>query len=243
MLLRPQAHQARPQNTLQDSDRDIIEISSDSEPEAKHVKQKIQSKSLSKKRTLSSPTNDPPSKRQLIEAAADSEVIELLDSDDDIIDDIPTIKAEPHLGPSMMIPISSKQIPPISNSELEEKPQIKLESTQSRSTTASGIGARFGEMTLFKLKIDESAKDSEGRYIVTKKVKVDSVEGLTEVPKRWPVPPEDTTVAYVINLNEDKRWRDGTSKEKAFDRFLKQEVSISIFPPGPLNLNWTNFII
>ena len=94
--------------------------------------------------------NDPPSKRQLIEAAADSAVIELLDSDDDIIDDIPTIKAEPHLGPSMMIPISSKQIPPISNSELEEKPQIKLESTQSRT---SGIGARFGEMTLFKLKI------------------------------------------------------------------------------------------
>ena len=44
-------------------------------------------------------------------------------------------------------------------------------------------------------RLDESAKDSEGRYIVTKKVKVDSVEGLTEVPKRWPVPPEDTTVA------------------------------------------------
>ena len=135
-----------------------------------------------------------------MEAAAG--VIELLSDSDD---DIPTIKAEPL--PSM-IPISSKQIPSIS--KVEEKPQIKLESTQSRSTTVTPLG--------FKLRIDESAKDSEGRYIVTKKVKVDSVESLSEVLKRWPVPPEDTTVAYVrINLSEDKRWQNGTSKEKAFD--------------------------
>jgi hypothetical protein len=161
-----------------------------------------------------------------MEAAA--EVIELLDSesDDDIlIDDISTIKAEPLPGPSMS-PISEsstgKQIPPIF--ELEEKPQIKLESTQSRSIT--GTDMTVTTMPLgFKLRIDESAKDSEGRYIVTKKVKVDSFEVLSEVPKRWPVPPEDTTVAYVINLSEDKKWRDGTSKEKAFDRFLKQEVT------------------
>jgi hypothetical protein len=193
--VRPLAPQAGP---------DIIEISSDSEPEAK-----VQF--LSKKRTLSAPTNDPPSKRQqLMEAAAG--VIELLSDSDDDIPSFPTIKAEPL--PSM-IPISSKQIPSIS--EVEEKPQIKLESTQSRSTTVTPSG--------FKLRIDESAKDSEGRYIVTKKVKVDSVESLSEVPKRWPVPPEDTTVAYVINLSEDKRWQDGTSKEKAFDRFLKQEVT------------------
>ena len=54
-----------------------------------------------------------------MEAAAG--VIELLS---DLDDDIPTIKAEPL--PSM-IPISSKQIPSIS--KVEEKPQIKLEST------------------------------------------------------------------------------------------------------------------
>jgi hypothetical protein len=185
------------------------------------MKQNFQS--LSKKRTLSASTNDPPSKRQLMEAAA--EVIELLDSDDDIIrvDNIPTIEAEPL--PSM-IPISSKHwIPPFSKLEAE-KPQIKPESTQSRSTTGTGMTTPLG----FKLRINESAKDSEGRYIVTKKVKVDSVESLSEVPKRWPVPPEDTSVAYVINLSEDKRWRDGTSKEKAFDRFLKQEVTYLFSP-------------
>ena len=209
LLLRRVRPQAGPQRTRnhkpyigqEPQDSDIIEISSDSEPEAK-----VQL--LSKKRTLSAPTNDPPSKRQqLMEAAAG--VIELLS---DLDDDIPTIKAEPL--PSM-IPISSKQIPSIS--KVEEKPQIKLESTQLRSTTVTPLG--------FKLRIDESAKDSEGRYIVTKKVKVDSVESLSEVPKRWPVPPEDTTVAYVINLSEDKRWQDGTSREKAFDQFLKQEVT------------------
>lgn len=78
-----------------------------------------------------------------------------------------------------------------------------------------------------KLGIDESAKDSD----VTKKVKVDSIENLSEVPKQWPVPPENITVAYVINLNEDKRWWEGSSKEKAFDQFLKQEVTFFfVFP-------------
>jgi hypothetical protein len=134
-------------------------------------------------------------------------VIELLsDSDDNIIDNIPTINLK-----------ADSETPPIQVSkELKPQPEIKLESAQLKSTTMP-LG--------FKLRINESAKDSEGRYIVTKKVKVDSIEGLSEVPKRWPVPPKDTTVAYVINLSEDKRWRDGTSKEKAFDRFLKQEVT------------------
>jgi hypothetical protein len=95
----------------------------------------------------------------------------------------------------------------------ELKPRVKGESL---STTTLSPG--------FKVEIDESAKDSEGRYIVTKKVKVDRVEYLSEVPKQWPVPPEDATVAYVVNLNEDRRWQEGTGKDKAFDQFLKQEV-------------------
>ena len=226
LLLRPQAG---PQHTRNHKpyigqDSDIIEISSDSEPnseteELKEMKQKFQS--FSKKRTLSASTNDPPCKRQLTGAAA--EVIELLDSDSEsdnnIIIDIPTIKAE--TLPSM-IPISSsfKKISPIPEEQIKQS-----KSTAAVTTTPLG----------FKLRIDESAKDSEGRYIVTKKVKVDSVEVLSEVPKRWPIPREDTTIAYVINLSEDKRWQDGTSKEKAFDRFLKQEVMslYSVFLPGP----------
>ena len=210
------------QNHKSNVSKDIIEISSnsDSEPKAEEMKQKFQSLEVSKKRTLSAPTNNPPSKRRLMEA----EVIELLDSDDDI----PPIKAETLVTLPSTIPISSspglrsrkqledldiktEQVPPISE---EPKPQIKGESSLARSTAIMPLGFR----------IDESAKDSDGRYIVTKKVKVDSVEGLSEVPKWWPVPPEDTTVAYVIDLNEDKRWQEGTSKEKALDQFLKQEV-------------------
>ena len=177
-----------------------------------------------KKRTLSAPTTDPPSKRRLVDAEA--KVIELLDSDDDVT--VPTTPSQAHIKaetPST-IPISSgsreqdiktEQVLPVFESE-KLKPQIKCASE------SSGLFK-------FKLAIDESAKDSDGRYIVTKKVKVDSIENLSEVPKRWPVPPEHTTVAYIINLNDDKRWREGTtgSKEKAFDRFLKQEVISSSY--------------
>lgn len=176
---------------------------------------------LSKKRTLSAPTNNPPSKRQLMKV----EVIELLDSDDDA----PTIKPEIHastisastipasanptLSRSRKEDIKMEEVTPISGGE-EFKPQIKGESS---STTTPPSPE-------FKFEIDESAKDNKGRYIVTKKVKVDRVEHLSEVPKRWPVPPEDATIAYVIDLNKDKKWQEGTGKDKAFDRFLKQEV-------------------
>ena len=142
------------------------------------------------------------------------EVIELLDSDDDappIKPEIPT-STNPILSRSRKEDIKMEEVSPISGGEEPGKPQIKGESS---STTMP---------PRFKFEIDESAKDSEGRYIVTKKVKVDRVEHLSEVPKQWPVPPEDATVAYVIDLNEDKKWQEGTSKNIAFDRFLKQEV-------------------
>ena len=144
------------------------------------------------------------------------EVIELLDSDDDA----PTIKPEipasmipanmisastnPTLSRSRKEDIKMEDVTPISDGE-EFKPQIKGESLST--TTPPG----------FKFKINESAKDNEGRYIVMKKVKVDRVEHLSEVLKRWPVPLEDATVVYVIDLNEDRKWQEGTGKDKAFD--------------------------
>ena len=185
--------------------QNIIEISSNSEPEVN-----LQVQSVLKKQTLSAPTNESPSKKRLKKV----EVIELLDSDDEV----PTIKAEilPHKIPMSTssgsekqdIKMNSQVTPPAPDSK-ELKPQIKSES--------------------FKLEINESAKDSDGRYIVTKKVKVNKVETLSEVPKRWPVPAEDLTVAYVIDLNEDQRWREGNSKDKAFDQFLKQEVTSLLY--------------
>jgi hypothetical protein len=81
------------------------------------------------------------------------------------------------------------------------------------------------------LEIDESARDKDGKYVLNQKVKVDSIEFLSEVPKRWPVPPEDTKVAYIINLSEDKKWKEATRKAKNLDHFLKQEV-LYVFPPS-----------
>lgn len=73
---------------------------------------------------------------------------------------------------------------------------------------------------------NEAAKDKLGRYIVTQKVKVDLIENLLEVPACWPIPPEGTNTAYVIDLNNDKKWQelDINSKKKRLDRFIKQEV-------------------
>ena len=77
----------------------------------------------------------------------------------------------------------------------------------------------------------EVAKDKDGRYIVTQKVKVDSIEHLHDVPARWPISPEGTNTAYVIDLNNDKIWQelDPNSKKKYLDRFIKQEVCYKIF--------------
>ena len=78
---------------------------------------------------------------------------------------------------------------------------------------------------------NEAAKDKHGRYIVTQKVKVDSIESLQEVPLCWPIPPEGTNTAYVIDLKNDKKWQelDANGKKKQLDRFIKQEVCPTYF--------------
>jgi hypothetical protein len=69
-------------------------------------------------------------------------------------------------------------------------------------------------------------KDTAGRIIVTRKVKVDAVEHLEGIPSRWPVPSVDT--AYVLDFSDDMRLPDqgGTAKgkPKGLDVFLKAEV-------------------
>ena len=71
-----------------------------------------------------------------------------------------------------------------------------------------------------------ATKDKLGRYIITQKVKVDLIENLLEVPTRWPIPLEGTNTAYIIDLNNDKKWQelDTNSKKKQLDCFIKQEV-------------------
>jgi hypothetical protein len=79
--------------------------------------------------------------------------------------------------------------------------------------------------------IYDAAKDKDGRYIVTQKVKVDSIKKFQEVPARWPITPEGTNTAYIIDLNNDENWQelDANSKKKILDRYIKQEVCPNIF--------------
>ena len=44
----------------------------------------------------------------------------------------------------------------------------------------------------------ELARDGDGRFIVTRKFKVDAVEHLDSVPSHWPVPKVDT--AYILDF-------------------------------------------
>ena len=71
---------------------------------------------------------------------------------------------------------------------------------------------------------DGFPKDREGRYIVTRKAKVEAIESLDGVPHRWPVPEVDT--AYVLDFGDDARvsGRKVTKKPKGLDVFLKAEV-------------------
>jgi hypothetical protein len=82
------------------------------------------------------------------------------------------------------------------------------------------------EVKIERGNLDEAAKDKLGRYIVTQKVKVDSIENLSEVPARWPIPTLEGNTAYVIDLNNDKKWQelDTNNKKKRLDCFVKQEV-------------------
>lgn len=95
-----------------------------------------------------------------------------------------------------------------------------------KAVTGIVASAESGDSKMVASSTNEAAKDKDGRYIVTQKVKVDSIENLQEVPARWPIPPEGINTAYVIDLNNDKKWQelDPNIKKKQLDRFIKQEV-------------------
>ena len=137
-----------------------------------------------------------------------------MDSDDEI----PIVKKEPFFRttiPQNVPSESSNQVVKVEQNILaSEKTKLRTEDASSSSTTV---------VSPVVFEIDESAKDQSGKYILSKKAKVEEVMVLSEVPKRWPVPPKNTSVAYVINLDEEKRWREAAGK-KNINRFLKQEV-------------------
>ena len=154
----------------------------------------------SKKRTLSSSESatGSPSKRRITLNMA----IEVQDSNDE------------HPTAMKAIPSPTKAIPAQATAFSDTK-DVKVERGTEKISLITSPG-----------NLDEAEKDKLGRYIVTQKVKVDLIENLLEVPARWPIPPEGTNTAYVIDLNNDKKWQelDTNSKKKRLDHFTKQEV-------------------
>ena len=69
---------------------------------------------------------------------------------------------------------------------------------------------------------NDHPKDASGRFIVTRKVKVDAVEHLDSVPSRWPVPTVDT--AYILDGKVSKDAETVKGKPKGLDAVIKAEV-------------------
>jgi hypothetical protein len=198
----------------------IIKISSGDESSEHEVTRKDLKLTVSKKRSLSNATvtspGGPPKKRQITVP-----VIELLDSDDEYSKATSTIE-------SLTTAMSLK---PASNpSQPERMAAVKVEQGLSHGHEKVASGESSSDRS-----VDNAMRDKDGRFILTQKVKVDFIEKLTEVPARWPIPPDDgTNTAYVIDLNNDKKWRelDVNSKKKRLDRFVKQEVCLTSFSCG-----------
>ena len=64
-------------------------------------------------------------------------------------------------------------------------------------------------------------KDASGRFVITRKMKVDAVEHLNAIPTHWPVPDVDT--AYVLDMTK-VTFPDSSNKVKSLDAYLKLEV-------------------
>ena len=197
-------------------EQEFIEISSDEESESKDkVKRENNTSIHLKKRTLSNSASasGPPSKRRITNDTVDT--IEILDSDDE--NPIVSMKAATD-GATLPHNVSLRNDSEFTTtfSGPSTRP-VKVES-----------GANSEKMALCS---NEAAKDKDGRFIVTKKVKVDSIENLQEVPARWPITPEGTNTAYVIDLNNDKKWLelDPNGKKNHLNRFIKQDVCPNIF--------------
>lgn len=116
----------------------------------------------------------------------------------------------------------------ILDSSSDETQAIKAEprDTTAKSDSKSGSTPINIQNSLAGSPSHALPKDTAGRIIVTRKVKVDAVEHLEGIPSCWPVPSVDT--AYVLDFSDDTRLPDqgGTAKGKlkGLDVFLKAEV-------------------
>jgi hypothetical protein len=190
--------------TVPKLDPDVFEISSD---ESEHGGLEKREKSVSKKRIL----------------AHTKEVIEISDSEDELPNRlVKKMKMEPEetaLNASIAMmrtgtePKLSESSTLVTNTEDASSHESKVSDAEKRTITDTNL----------ELAVGKAEKDRDGKFILTKKVKVDEIEHLSEVPKRWPIPPKGLNVAYVVDLNNDKRWKE-LDKKKGLDRFLKQEV-------------------
>lgn len=112
-------------------------------------------------------------------------MVEVLDSDDECLE-AKIIKAVTPLKPAT----NSNQYIKV------EQGHKKVESSKSSDSLRSPV----------TVVVDGAVRGKDGRFTVTQKVKVNVIEKLTEVPACWPIPPAGTNTAYVIDLNDDKKW-------------------------------------
>jgi hypothetical protein len=192
--------------------KDIIEISSGDESESSEHKVTLARK------VDENPTVSSSKKRSLSNAAtgppnkrkAITKVVEILDSDDE-----------------------HSEATGIKFSTSNPNQHIKVEQLEGHSHWQEKVAPSSDKFDRLG-----AAQDKDGRFILTQKVKVDFLEKLTEVPARWPIPAEETNTAYVINLNDDKKWRElDMNSKKKLDRFVKQEVSPLLLSCCRGNLN------
>lgn len=61
---------------------------------------------------------------------------------------------------------------------------------------------------------------------MTKKMRVDDVEVLSDVPKRSPVSSPATSKAFIIDFSKDPRVTGQNWKQKGLDKFLKEAVGL-----------------
>ena len=110
-------------------------------------------------------------------------------------------------------PSKSSTPGPVDNTKDASLDKSKVSDAEKRTITDTNL----------EIAIEKAGKDRDGKFILTKKVKIDVIKHLSEAPKQWLIPPKSLSVAYVVDLNNDKRWQE-VDKKKGLDRFLKQEV-------------------
>ncbi|KAJ8514202.1 hypothetical protein ONZ45_g8232 [Pleurotus djamor] len=186
--------------------REVIEIL-DSDDEPAPIKPPKRS------RSDLSPTKEPAGKsKRRRHQSHHHTVIELSDNNSDIPPiptPLPSVKRE-----QPVLRVGASKSPTTSRASTVDPP--------APATTIVETRAVEDKPTLAEL-VAKAPKDDRGRYILTQKTRVDDYQLLDRIPERWPVPPQDKTVAYVVDASSDDRFAAKVTPSVNADKFLKNE--------------------